>query len=170
MRVASVNATTGALNTAFSASLDARPRASAVAADGSRLLIGGTFQVVNGVIQPAIASLDPTTGATRPWASTGIVPRALAGGGCDSEVSDIVVSGSRAYVVSEGLQPGCFEGEYSAEIADGATVWDAQCLGASQSTAVIGSFVYRGSHMHDCGRTPGGFVGPRTSAISCGTA
>ena len=164
MRVASVNPTTGVRNAGFTGSLDARPRASALSPDGASYVIGGTFQVVNGVIQPAVASLHPTTGATRPWAATGMVPRALAGGGCDSEVTDIVIAGTRAYVVAEGLQPGCFEGEYAANLSDGSVVWDAQCLGASQATAVIGNVVYRGSHMHDCGRTPGGFVGPRSSA------
>ncbi len=168
MRVASVNPTTGVRNAGFTGSLDARPRASALSPDGASYVIGGTFQVVNGVIQPAVASLDPTTGATRPWAATGMVPRALAGGGCDSEVTDIVIAGTRAYVVAEGLQPGCFEGEYAANLSDGSVVWDAQCLGASQATAVIGNVVYRGSHMHDCGRTPGGFVGPRSSASSSG--
>jgi chitodextrinase len=164
MRVASVNPTTGARNAGFTGSLDARPRASAISPDGTSYVIGGTFQVVNGAVQPAVASLDPGTGATRPWAATGMVPRALAGGGCDSEVSDIVIAGTRAYVVAEGLEPGCFEGEYAANLSDGSVVWDAQCLGASQATAVLGDVVYRGSHMHDCGRTPGGFTGPRVSA------
>jgi chitodextrinase len=162
-RIASLNPTNGNVNTGFTASLDDRPRASIVAPDGSRLIVGGAFQTVNGATQPAIASLDPATGAMRPWAATGIVPRALAGGGCDSEVSDIAIAGSRAYVVAEGLQPGCFEGEYAANLSDGSVVWDYQCLGASQATAVIGDIVYRGSHMHDCGRSPGGFVGPRVS-------
>jgi len=111
MRVASVNPTTGVRNAGFTGSLDGRPRASALSPDGTSYVIGGAFQVVNGAVQAAIASLNPTTGATRPWAATGMVPRALAGGGCDSEVSDIVIAGTRAYVVAEGLQPGCFEGE-----------------------------------------------------------
>ena len=161
-RVAKLNPTNGNVDTSFVASVDGRPRASALAPDGSRYFIGGGFQTVNGTLYGAMASLDPTTGAIMPWASIGIVGRIATGGGCDSDVTDIVVQGTRAYVTAEGNEPGCYEGAYAANIADGSLIWDWQCLGASQALAIVGDVLYRGSHMHDCGRTPGGFVGPRS--------
>lgn len=160
-RIASVNRSTGALNTTFNASADSRVRTIAVPSDGSRVLIGGGFDNVNGVPQAAVASLDPTSGAMRPWAATGIVPRP-ANGGCSSATSSIRTQGSTAYVTAEGDEPGCWEGVYAANISNGALLWNADCLGAGQDIAIIGGWIYKGSHQHDCGRTVGGFVGPKS--------
>ena len=160
-RIASVNRSTGAVNTAFNASADGRVRALAVAPDGSRVLMGGPIDNVNGAPQAAIASLNPTTGAMLPWAATGVVPRP-ADGGCSSAVSAIYTLGSTAYVSAEGDEPGCFEGVYAADISDGDLNWQSECLGAAQGVLALNGWVYKASHMHDCGRQVAGFVGPKS--------
>jgi hypothetical protein len=159
-RIALLDRTTGAASSGFTASIDGRVRAIAVAPDGSRVLAGGSFDTVNGAVQGAIASLDPATGALRPWASTGIVPRP-ANGTCHSAVSGIAVQGANAYVTAEGDEAGCYEGIYAARISDGATLWDAHCLGAAQAIVIVNGWIYKGSHQHDCSRVPGGYVGPQ---------
>ncbi len=158
-RLAKLNTTNGNVVTAFNASSDKRITESALATDGSRLIVGGENDVINDQPQPAVASLDPTTGALMPWLATGVAPRASAGG-CDTAVTDIIVSGSVAYVTADGLVAGCWEGYYAANVSDGSLIYNERCLGASVGLAVIGDWMYRGSHNHDCSKNPGGYVGP----------
>jgi hypothetical protein len=162
-RIAALDPATGALRAAFTATADGRVYAIEASTAANRVLIGGAFDNVNGVLQGGIASLDPTTGALMPWAATGISPRP-AQGGCSSVVKDILISGTTAYVTSEGTEPGCWEGAYQANLSDGTLIWNQQCLGGSQGIELIAGWIYRASHMHDCGRNPGGFVGPRRGA------
>jgi hypothetical protein len=129
----------------------------AVATDDSRVLVGGYFTTFNGVTQQSIGSTDPATGATEPWAAT-IVPNKS---GCISEVKDIVISGSTAYIADEGTGGGCFDGDWAANVSDGALVWQNDCLGATQSLVIINGWLYKGSHAHDCVYSPGGF--PQTN-------
>jgi hypothetical protein len=161
-RVAKLNTTNGDVVTAFNASSDKRIAASAIAPDGSRVLIGGENDVINGQPQAAIASLNPTTGALMPWAATGIVPRP-ANGGCTGQTSDIIVQGTTAYVTASSVEPGCWEGYYAANISDGSLIYNEACLGGSVSLAIVNGWMYRGSHNHDCAKNPNGYVGPNNA-------
>ncbi len=161
-RLARLNTTNGNVVTQFNASSDKRISESALAEDGSRLLVGGENDVINGQSQAAIASLDPSTGALRQWRATGVAPR-LANGGCDSHLTDIVTSGDVAYVTAESPRPGCWEGVYSADISDGELNFNYSCLGGSTSLAVAHGWLYRGSHNHTCAKNPGGYTGPKNN-------
>jgi hypothetical protein len=125
----------------------------AVAPDDSRVLVGGYFNTINGVSQHAIGSTDPVTGASDPWAATILPDRS----GCVSNVKDIVISGSTAYVAAEGTGGGCFDGDFAANVSDGSLIWQNTCLGATQAIAVINGWLYKGSHAHDCAYEAGGF-------------
>ena len=125
----------------------------AVAPNETRVLVGGYFSAINGVTQQAIGSTDPATGASEPWAAT-IVPNRPR---CTSAVKDIIVRGGRAYIANEGTGLGCFDGTWAAKISNGALIWENQCLGATQSIAIVNGWLYKGSHAHDCAFTPGGF-------------
>ncbi len=161
-RIARLSVNTGNVNSTFNASSDKRISESALAPDGSRLLVGGENDVIDGHNQAAIASLDPTTGSLRAWDAEGVAPRVSHGDGCDSRVTDIVTEGSTAYVTAESQRPGCWEGVYSANISDGSLNFEYSCLGGSTSLAVAHGWLYRGSHNHDCAKNPGGYTGPRT--------
>ncbi len=124
-----------------------------VAPDDSVVLVGGYFTQINGVTQQSIASVDPTTGASDAWAAT-IVPNYP---GCMSEVKDIIISGTTAYIAAEGTGGGCFDGDFAANVSDGSLIWQNDCLGATQTVEVVGNWLYKGSHAHDCAFTPGGF-------------
>ncbi len=67
--LAEVDSTTGALVTGWTASADKKVNAVALSADGSRLIVAGTFLNLDGVAQRTIGAVDPTTGALLPWTS-----------------------------------------------------------------------------------------------------
>jgi hypothetical protein len=153
-RVAAVTAATGALEP-WAPVVNGSVTSVAVAPDDSRVLIGGYFTTFNGVTQQAIGSTDPTTGASDPWA----LPPAFEPihSGCYADVKDIVISGTVAYVASEGTGGGCFDGDFAVNVSDGTLVWQNDCLGATQSLAVLNGLLYKASHAHDCAYAPGGF-------------
>ena len=138
---------------AYAPTLDNTVAAVAVAPDDSRVLVGGYFNTIDGVSQHAIGSTDPATGNFETWQSA-ILPN---NSSCVSNVKDIVVQGSTAYIAAEGTGGGCFDGDFAANISDGSLVWQNDCLGATQSLAIVGDWLYKGSHAHDCAYAPGGF-------------
>lgn len=162
-RIARLNPTNGDVVAGFTANSDARIAESALSADGNYLLMGGENNTINNQIQGGIASLNPTTGAVRPWAATGIIPRVTGGNGCDSNTTDIRISGNVAYATSEAQRPGCWEGYYAANLSDGSLIYNEACLGGSTGLAIVGGWMYRSSHNHDCAKQPGGYVGPNNS-------
>ena len=159
-RFASLDPTTGALRAGFTADLDARGQAVDIAPDGSRVLVGGEFATVNGTTTGAVASVDPGTGALATWEANTTQPINI---NCKARVTDIVSSGSTAYVTAEGDPPGCYEGTYAARIGDGELEWNSTCLGASMGLALLDGVLYKASHQHDCafnyGDARGGYVG-----------
>ena len=131
----------------------------AVAPDDSRVLVGGYFSQFNGAPQEAVVDVDSTTGATNNL--TSIEPYES---GCTATVKDIIIGSATAqnpagvaYIASEGTGGGCFDGDWAANVATGALVWQNDCLGATQSLVIINNWLYKGSHAHDCAYEPGGF-------------
>jgi Concanavalin A-like lectin/glucanases superfamily len=131
-------------------------------ADEAQVLIGGYFQTINGVSQNAAGAVDPTAGTTtEPWVNANIVPYNPPA--CTSAVKDIVISGSTAYLAAEGTGTGCFDGDFAVTLGSSGTgvsdalLWQNDCLGATQALVVIGGWLYKGSHAHDCDYAPGGF-------------
>jgi large repetitive protein len=153
-RLGAVNATTGALDPNWAPSADAPVTSVAVAPDGSRVFVGGYFSTLNGAPRRATGSLDPVDGSNEPWASAGVVPPRTTS--CDSNVKDVAVDASNVYFAAEGNGGGCFDGTFAARQSVGALVWRNDCLGATQAVEPIGSFVYKGSHAHNCSAS-GGF-------------
>jgi len=151
--VQSVSGTSPGALLPFNPTMNGTVTSVAVAPDDSRVLIGGYFNTFDGVSQHAIGSADPVTGANEPWASA-ILPH---NSGCTSNVKDIIVKGSVAYLAAEGTGGGCFDGSFAANISDGSLVWENACLGATQSLAIVGDWLYKGSHAHDCAYVAGGF-------------
>src|SRR5439155_8128325 len=109
-------------------------------ADGSRVVVGGFFNNLNGQAFHAIGSLDPATGTTEPWAAT-VVPSC-------SDVKALVTDGINIFASGEGTGLGCFDGTFSARASDGTLLWFDNCLGATQALAVIGTNLFTGSHAH----------------------
>jgi fibronectin type 3 domain-containing protein len=165
--LAAINATNGAALAwgATTPTTDDTVDALAVTPDGSQVVIGGYFDTVDGLSKSAdgltpynkaaiiggvgsaqAGQLEPMTGDT-------VVPVGTAAhnpNGCISNVKDVVISGSAAYIADEGTGGGCFDGTWSVNLPDGSLKWVNRCLGATQAVQVVGNFLYKGSHQHDC--------------------
>jgi hypothetical protein len=146
-RLAAVTADTGALRP-WAPTADATVFRVAAAVDGSRVIVGGYFTNLNGQHRRGTGSLDPSDGSIEPWASADVVPAHSST--CNSDIKDIFIDGDTAYFAAEGNGGGCFDGTFAAKVADGALVWKNTCLGATQAVAVVGGFLYKGSHAHNC--------------------
>jgi hypothetical protein len=121
----------------------------AVAPDGSKVFVGGYFSHLNGDARRGTGALDPDTGADLPWGAAGsyLPPHS---GSCTSDIRDIRVDANNVYFAAEGTGGGCFDGTFAARQSDGSLAWTNTCLGATQAIEIIGSFLYKGSHAHDC--------------------
>lgn len=160
-RFAAVSATTGAVNAGFTADLDNRAYTIDIVPDGSRVLVGGNFTTVNGAANAGVASVNPATGVVQQWLANQTQPVNTA---CTGRTTDIVSSGTTAFVTAEGDLPGCYEGTYAANLSNnGSLIWNTQCLGGAQGLTVLNGVLYKASHQHDCaftrGGARGGFVG-----------
>ena len=156
VRLAAVDIATGALTPwAPSAGIDVQ--AISASKDGQKVYVGGRFDVLNGSPTNGIAALtpSPTVGTKLPFSAELAIPPETPA--CDSVVKDLTVDDTTLYVANEGEGGGCFDGTMAANISDGSLKWKNTCLGATQSVAVVGNFVYKGSHAHDCSSVPGGF-------------
>jgi hypothetical protein len=158
-RVGEVDAATGTVLSSWAPNLNGTVTSIAVAPNGARVLVGGYFSQFNGAPQQAVVDVDPATGSTNNL--TSIEPNDAA---CTSTVKDIVIGSVTpanpagiAYIASEGTGGGCFDGDWAANVATGALVWQNDCLGATQALAIVQGRLYKGSHAHDCDFSPGGF-------------
>jgi concanavalin A-like lectin/glucanase superfamily protein len=145
----------GALR-AFAPVADDTVLAIAASDDGSKLFVGGRFRNLNGQPQHAVAAVDPVSGATLPFPAASAVPPVT--GNCDSVIKDLTTDATSVYAAAEGTGGGCFDGTFGANVADGSLLWRNFCLGATQSVEIVGGYLYKGSHAHDCSSVPGGFA------------
>ena len=132
----------------------------AVAPGNAQVLIGGYFQTINGATQNAAGAVDAAAGRTTERWAANIVP--FNPGTCTSAVKTIVISGATAYLGAEGTGAGCFDGDFAVRLGTGSSprdtlAWQSDCLGATQSLAVVDGTLFKGSHAHDCAFAPGGF-------------
>jgi hypothetical protein len=120
----------------------------ALTRDGSRLIVGGSFDHLNFTAIHALGAVDPSTGATIPWLRP-TIPR-------NARVKAIEATRSAVYVGAEGRGLGIFDGTLAAT-PTGRLIWFDNCLGATQAVAYFRGYLYAGSHAHDCSMVPGGF-------------
>jgi hypothetical protein len=136
----------------------------AVSPDGTDVAAGGYFTAIDGNTESpdgatAYNSAALIAGVGTPAAGTllplpadrSAVPVATTD--CSSAVKDIVMSGNVAYFADEGTGLDCFDGTWAVNLSDGSLVWVNRCLGATQTVAVVGNYLYKGSHIHDCQTT-----------------
>jgi hypothetical protein len=139
----------------FKASPDASVRALIASTDGSRIVIGGGFNHVNGVARRALAILN-TAGAVQPQQPS--IPTC-------SEITSFARTGTAVFAGGEGTGGGCFDGTVAFNPTTGTQLWRDNCLGATQAVVVIGTWLYVGSHAHDCSSVVGGFPDTGPSGI-----
>lgn len=153
-RVAAVQASNGAL-LPWNPNANADVKAVRPAPDGSKVYIGGAFDTLGGTASWAVGLVDSTQGAMLAFPARTVVPPKVTGR-CVSTVRDIIVDQNTAYFANSGLGPGCFDGTWATDISAGTLKWKNNCLGATEAIALVGGWLYKGSHAHDCSRD-GGF-------------
>jgi hypothetical protein len=168
-RIAAIGAAgSGLLDTNYRATADGAVQAIAYGPDlpgtpqdESRVILGGAFDVVDGVTHHGIAGTSPANGSYQPWAFDPVPADnspPQGGGCCYSTVKTIVTDDQgHAFIGAEGTGGGVFDGTFAVNYVDGSRVWFDNCLGATQALVVLNGWVYDGSHMHDCqGQVVGG--------------
>jgi hypothetical protein len=144
--VAAFTSSSGAL-LPFRATPDGSVRALITSSGGTRIFIGGSFNHVNGTARRALAILN-TAGAVQPQQPS--IPAC-------SQVTSFARTSSTVFLGAEGTGTGCFDGTLAINPATGGQLWRDNCLGATQAVQVIGSWLYVGSHAHNCSSVVGGF-------------
>ncbi|MEC5190380.1 MULTISPECIES: PKD domain-containing protein [unclassified Arthrobacter] len=146
-RLAAVQASDGALlpwnpNANFDVKV-VRP-----APDGSKVYVGGAFDTLGGLPSWAVGLVDSAEGVLLPFpAATAVPPKSA---GCVSIVRDIITDQNTVYFANSGDGGGCFDGTWAADLTSGALKWKNNCLGATEAIALVGGWLYKGSHAHDC--------------------
>ncbi|MEV0802851.1 fibronectin type III domain-containing protein [Kribbella sp. NPDC050281] len=122
--------------------------------DGTRVFVGGGFSELNGEDHWALAMVNPTTGAVFDLPAADAIPEPSPD--CMSRVRDIDTADGRVFVANAGSGIGCYDGVLAADETTGKLLWQSHCLGATEAIKVIGNWLYKGSHAHDCSQD-GGF-------------
>lgn len=126
-------------------------------ADGSQVVVGGSFTSINGSSNPGygLASLHGTSGALLPWAANSKVRNGTSQGAILGLTSDDKSVYGVGYTF--GRAGGTLEGTFKASWNGGTLEWVEDCHGDTYSAVPVGDVVYTTAHAHYCGNTPGGF-------------
>ncbi|ADB31812.1 hypothetical protein Kfla_2747 [Kribbella flavida DSM 17836] len=119
-----------------------------VADNGTKVYAGGPFTSVRGQRHNTLVALNNSTGIPFAMPAAAAIPQPTAL--CTTRVKDIDTYGSKVFVANGGDGRGCYDGVLAADIATGKLLWQSKCLGATEAVKAIGSWVYKGSHAHDC--------------------
>jgi len=133
---------------------------------GSKVIIGGRFYSVNGVVQRGLAALSPTDGSIQPWTVPNLVKNgwngALACAPSDTTCNNFTgkagiyslsTDGNAIYGtgwVYANATIGNLEGSFSADPESGNIKWLEDCHGDTYTTYSDGTNVYATGHQHDC--------------------
>ncbi|WP_131736687.1 hypothetical protein [Actinomadura roseirufa] len=148
-RLAAVKASNGAnVDTWRPTADDNEVFAMALAPGGTRVLIGGRFQKLNGAEHVGIGAVSASNGASAEWSSRPIPTKQ------DDEhysyVTDLFVSGDTVFGSADGEGGHWFDGRFAAKAADGELTWLDNCYGATYGIFAQSQAVYSVSHAHAC--------------------
>ena len=120
-----------------------------VKSDGTKVVIGGYFQSVNGSSNPGygLAMLDGTTGANLPFNVNATVRNADANAAIASLSSDE----GGVYGTGQHYGSGTLEGTFYASWDDGNITWVEDCHGDTYSVFPTEDVIYTTGHAHYCG-------------------
>jgi large repetitive protein len=120
-----------------------------VKSDGTKVVIGGSFQSVNGSSNPGygLAMLDGTTAAMLPFNVNNKVRNADANAAIASLSSDE----GGVYGTGQHYGSGTLEGTFYASWDNGDIIWVEDCHGDTYSVFPTDDVVYTTSHAHYCG-------------------
>jgi Concanavalin A-like lectin/glucanases superfamily len=130
----------------------------AVTPGGKRVVLGGAFDVVNGVDSHALAVVGPSIGTmVRSYPSDFVEQR--------STVKSVAADDSGIYTGNEGTGAGVFDGRLALDAKTLDERWRDTCLGATQDVLVDRGRVYGADHAHNC-TSMGGFPDGRRQHLT----
>ncbi|MEU1971945.1 PKD domain-containing protein [Microbacterium sp. NPDC019599] len=128
--------------------------------DRSRVIVAGSFTMLNDQSAYGMGSLDATSGGNLPWAAVERIRTA----GLNGAISSLSTDGTQVYGTGYAFGAGAtFEGTFAADPYTGQINWVNDCLGDTYSSFPQGQVLYSVGHRHDC-TVVGGF--PDTSPRS----
>ena len=157
-----INISSGATLPVALAVDDGRVQGIAVSADGSRVVLSGSFTSIGGSNDPGygLYMIDAATGAPLPMGVNKQVRNAGTSAGVTNLASDGVNFYGTGWHYGGG---GSLEGTWAASWSTGEMVWIEDCHGDTYDVFSTGTLVYAASHKHYCGNS-GGF--PETNPRS----
>ena len=149
-RLAAVDASSGAL-LSWAPAADLAVNTMVFHPATGSVIVGGTFNTLNGTDQPGMGSLDGVSGAVRPWPVNTIIQNHDGG----ASINSLTTDGDKVYGVgwaflSSGGQ-GNLEGAFAADAATGELDWVDGGRGDNYDIAVAGNVLYTVGHPHDWG-------------------
>ncbi len=159
--LAAVDAATGATLdwTASISGINAQVYGLRVSPDGTKVVVGGSFQAINGSSDPGygLALLDATTAQLLPTPVNSLIRNA----GRRGAIYDVAVDDNGFYGTgySMSVREANIEGAFKADW-NGQLVWLEPCHGDTYSVYPTASEVYVTNHAHSC-QTIGGFADTR---------
>lgn len=162
----------GSLDTAWKAdvtgSIGSYVRALVVAEPYGNLIVGGTFNKINGSTYYSTGAVKLTTGKNVKWASQSStyrirmqVPKNSKGyTASNTSITSLSFDGTQAYLTGFTYMPGMsyagnFEGRAAINPANGAILWANDCNGDSYDAMPIGDVLYSVGHPHSCSKIGG---------------
>ncbi len=149
-RLAAVDATTGAA-LPWAPAADDLVRTIVVHPASGRVIVGGSFNTLNGSQQWGMGSLDGVTGAVQPWAANTVIQNH----GGSAAIAELTTDGDKIYGVGwayfGGGATANFEGVFAADPLTGVIDWIDGGRGDNYSVSVTGDVVYAVGHPHDWG-------------------
>ncbi len=150
-RLVAFNAAATLLN--WTPSADLTVSAMAMSPDQTRVILGGSFDTINGSTYHSLAAADATTGAPLPWGSESD-SYLIKDDGVNSGITGLTTNGSKIFVTgfnfTNKAKPGGLEGRASISPVDGTVSWISDCHGDSYGSVPIGNVLYSVGHAHDC--------------------
>jgi len=135
-------ANAGMVDRATTVSADGR--ALTTSPDGSKVVVGGEFDTINGQDSHSIAVVDAVTGANVRSYPAPFIHRS-------SITKSLYSDGTRFYGGNEGTGSGVFDGRFAINWSTLDEEWRDTCLGATQAVLEHNGTLYAASHAHDCG-------------------
>ena len=121
--------------------------------DQTRVILGGSFDKINGSTYHSLAAADATTGSPLPWGSQSD-SYLIQDDGVNSGITGLATNGTKVFVTgfnfTNKAKPGGLEGRASISPVDGTVSWISDCHGDSYGSVPIGNVLYSVSHAHDC--------------------
>jgi large repetitive protein len=118
-------------------------RALTVSPDGTRVVVGGEFDTINGQDSHSIAVVNSATGANVRNYPAPFIHR-------NSVTKSLYSDGTRFYGGNEGTGGGVFDGRFAINWSTLDQEWRDNCLGATQAVLEHRGTLYAAHHAHDC--------------------